>query len=241
VNFSKKKAECTKSEQKSPSVRRRKHRGIKSGKEDIEGSYRIYNELVRKAHSWKLDLMSNHDQSQDYLEVNYDPRTCVLVVALEDNTELAAMLDSGSTYSLISRETINKSGILTKLPTRKIELPKRLKIGDGAVLTTDETINHIYIQGKKVGITCFLLEDKGAYQLIIGLEILAELGCSIDFAKGLMKIERSHIGVKALRKMKLMPGVPTTVRVTARLPPQLKQLDHMMELNRKYADLGTQM
>jgi hypothetical protein len=38
-----------------------------------------------------------------------------------------------------------------------------------------------------------------------------------------------------------MPGVATTVRVTARLPHQLRQLDHIMELNKKYGNLGTQM
>ena len=109
-------------------------------------------------------------------------------------------------------------------------------------MITDETINvDIYIQGTKVSITCYILEDKGAYQLIIGLETLADLRCSIDFSRGLLKVERSTIGVRATRKLKLMPGVATAVKITARLPQQLRQLDHIMELNKKYSGLGTQM
>jgi hypothetical protein len=69
-------------------------------------------------------------------------------------------------------------------------------------MITDETINvDIYIQGTKVNITCYILEDKGAYQLIIGLETLSDLGCSIDFSRGLLKVERSSIGVRATRKL----------------------------------------
>jgi hypothetical protein len=152
------------------------------------------------------------------------------------------MLDSGSTYSLISRETVNKSESLRKTRTKKIAIAKRLKIGDGAIMITDETINvDIYIQGTNVNITCYILEDKGAYQLIIGLETLADLGCSIDFSRGLLKVERSSIGVRATRKVKLMPGIATTVKITARLPHQLRKLDHIMELNKKYDNLGTQM
>ena len=95
------------------------------------------------------------------------------------------------------------------MPTKTIAIPKRLKIGEGAILETDETINgDIYIEGMKVNITCYILEDKGTYQLIIGLETLADLGCSIDLSNGLLKIEKSHIGVRPTRKMKLMLGCP---------------------------------
>ena len=52
---------------------------------------------------------------------------------------------------------------------------------------------------------------------------------------------RSTIGVRATRKLKLMPGVATPVKITARLPQQLRQLDHIMELNKKYGELGTHM
>jgi uncharacterized protein YerC len=186
--------------------------------------------------------MEEKHNNPDFMEFKYDPKTCILMVSLEDKTEIAAMLDSGSTYSLISRETVNKSEILRKSKTKKIDVAKRLKIGDGAIMITDETINvDIYIQGTKVNITCYILEDKGAYQLIIGLETLADLGCSIDFSRGLLKIERSTIGVRGTKKIKLMPGIATAVKITARLPHQLRQLDHIMELSKKYSELGTQM
>jgi hypothetical protein len=77
----------------------------------IESSYRIFNDLVNKAHERRLEQIEINNKESDFMEFKYDPKTCILVVTLEDATEIAAMLDSGSTYSLISRETIMKSEV----------------------------------------------------------------------------------------------------------------------------------
>jgi hypothetical protein len=96
-----------------------KTRRIRGSKDCVESSYRIFNDLVNKAHERRLEQMEDKNQEADFMEFKYDPKTCILVVTLEDKTEIAATLDSGSTYSLISRETINKSESLRKTKTKK--------------------------------------------------------------------------------------------------------------------------
>jgi hypothetical protein len=78
---------------------------IKEKKKNIhpdhtEGSYRVFNELVNKAHERRLEQIGTNEPEADFMEFKYDPKSCILLVTLEDTTEVATMLDSGSTYSL---------------------------------------------------------------------------------------------------------------------------------------------
>ena len=78
-----------------------------------------------------------------------------MCVTLPDGKTIGCLIDSGASFSLVSREVINNSKYLSSLPKHKIDEPKDLKIGDGNFIRTTEVISlDIIVPGQKFNLTC---------------------------------------------------------------------------------------
>ena len=102
-------------------------------------------------------------ENQDYFDIKYNMESSVMCVTLPDRKTIGCLIDSGASFSLISREVINISPYLLSLERQKIREPKELKIGDGNFIQTTEVISpDIFVQGQKLNITCYIIENAGA-------------------------------------------------------------------------------
>jgi hypothetical protein len=88
-------------------------------------------------------------ENQDYFDIKYNVESSVMCVTLPDRKTLGCLIDSGASFSLISREVINSSPYLLSLDRQRIREPKELKIGDGNFMQTTEVISpDIFVRGE---------------------------------------------------------------------------------------------
>ncbi len=100
------------------------------------------------------------------------------ILGSKGRERVVALFDSGSTYSIISRDTAERVEIFTPLPQ-----PKKLKIADGNYI---EITHAIRIDFKINGITLsdeFLVFDKLPDDVIIGAKTMQAWRIKLDFEK----------------------------------------------------------
>jgi hypothetical protein len=102
-----------------------------------------------------------------YLSLNAiagtDANDCIRIRALVKNKVMLALLDSGSSHSFISSNSVQQTGLAT-MPTT----PKRVRLANGEVIISDKIVPSLewWCQGHTITGTMRVL-DLGAYDAIL--------------------------------------------------------------------------
>jgi hypothetical protein len=218
-------------------VENRKNGYVKNQRTNMNIAYE--EEKLLREKSGDTPLLHPVPESQEHFEIKYNVESSVMCVTLPDGKSLGCLIDSGASFSLISREVINSSTYLGSLPVQTIDEPKDLKIGDGNYIQTTEVISpNIIVQGQKLNITCYIIENAGAFPMVLGIQTMRDLKCKVDFVEGTLRIKRTRIAVKPIREYILKPNKTTLVAVMAKMPKQIRKLSLLMEINPLYRDMA---
>jgi hypothetical protein len=124
--------------------------------------------------------------NQNHFDIKYNAESAVVCVSLRDGKTIGCLIDSRASFSLIAREIITDSEYLSSLSRHKIHEPKELKIGDGNFIQTKEVISpDIIVQGQKLNITCYIIENAEAFPMVLGIQTMRDLECKVDLVRGI--------------------------------------------------------
>ena len=198
-----------------------------------------YNPMTQNANTNNLMLSTNHNYPNTYNTNNFqkysynnngnnrkivikfvaNPNACIIEAKLKDGLIFPLLLDTGATFSLISRNFINTSTYLTSLEERKDYKQTNLKIGNGKqMLIQNYIIIEMTIQNVPIRSKFYIVEYNNAYPILMGLDTLRDLSCKIDLVNNTITIRNKYITARNKYDTVIPPHTAKSIDIKANLP-----------------------
>lgn len=172
----------------------------------------------------KADLIKG-DQNRVTLS-----RNNTLNCKLPDKGCLLALIDSGCSHSIISRQTIMHSRYLSSLTPQRIS-PVKITIADGNSLRINELLNfEITIGDIQIPMSAYIVETIGLFNLLIGVNTLTEMEGVLDIKARCLKFRKpKNKNFKTMYATTLEPYQTKNVRIFGKMPTHLKNAECMLK------------
>ena len=148
------------------------------------------------------------------------------------------LVDSGSSYSLISVSFLNKYKELQALPTINQERSIKLLTASGNTVVCDTAVTiQVHIDHQVIGVTCLLVDNLIGVDIVLGARSLTSLRGSLDFKTGVLRLAKTMIPLKPDKTFILNPGMEKKVLIVGRyIPAYLKNSISIVVSAEKYTD-----
>lgn len=171
-------------------------------------------------------------------EIQLDHRNmCTFVFPTKET--LPALIDTGSTRTLISEKLVQQSLYLSSLPVVTLTEPIQFMVGNGEKCISVSYIEpDVYLSDTLLTVRLFIVQQLSNFAIIVGNDTHKKYKCTIDLAKNILKIRRKVVPVSLLRTVYLKPGETKLVKVISPLPWKCRDQNFIVTLRRKYQKLS---
>lgn len=180
--------------------------------------------------------------ARKHVTITCSDHSCLIDATLPNGEVLPALIDSGSTYSLLSRQAVQQYSYFANHTTlHKLQHPVELQTGSGTpVLCKYEVKFHIFLQEQHVQLKCLIIEPITAFPLVIGYDLLAAHKFTMDFHARQLHLTKSKLLIRPCATYELKPHVPTIVWTHCGIPGLLNHLNFSLCLHGKFKNMVDQ-
>ena len=145
---------------------------------------------------------------------------------LPDNCKVHCLVDSGCSFSIISKNTIRCSTYLSQITPTEVN-PVKITIADGSSIRIDKSFTFDLCLGStQISMTAYIVETIDLFSLLIGVNTLREIEGVIDIKGRCLKFRKpKNKNFKTMYTTTLEPYQTKHVRIFGKMPPNMKNAE----------------
>ena len=160
-----------------------------------------------------------------------------VVAKLPNNKQFNLLVDSGSSRTLISKNFVENNKIFESCKKTDIK-PIVFKVGNGGTLiSTQKCYFDIYVQHVKISLYAFIVDALIGVELVLGDDVLTELGGTLDFEAKIVKFRDKRIVLTPVRDYVIRPGRESHIVLRGRFPKIVKNSEFVVKTQGKLRSL----
>ena len=149
---------------------------------------------------------------------------------LESNKKFNVLIDSGSSKTLVSENFINSTSHFNNCDRTVVE-PIFFKVG---ILRSEEKICFdMYVQNVKICLHAYIVKTLIGVELVLGNDVLVELGGNLDFESRIVKLKDKTIDLTPVRRYVIQPGQRSHVVLKGKFPKLVKNSEFVVATKEK--------
>ena len=143
------------------------------------------------------------------------------------------LIDSGSSLTLVSENFISNNNILENCK-RTAENPVKFTVGNRSTLLSKEIICfEVYVQNVKIRLNAYVVKSLIGVELILGNNVLADLGGILDFEARTVRLKDKIIILSPVRNYVIYPGQSSHVALKGKFPQLVKNSEFVISTTEK--------
>ena len=155
------------------------------------------------------------------------------VGTLKNKKKLNILIDSGSSLTLVSENFISNNNILENCKRTAVN-PVKFRVGNGGILLSKEIICfEVYEQNVKIRLNAYVVKSLIGVELILGNNVLADLGGILDFEARTVRLKDKRIILSPVRKYVIDPGQSCHVALKGKFPQLVKNSEFVISTTGK--------
>ena len=171
-------------------------------------------------------------------EIQLDHRNmCTFVFPTRE--KLPALIDTGSTKTLIAESLVQQSVYLRSLPVLGLTEPVKFVVGNGSHCASVSYIEpDVYLGDIMLTVRLYIVPNLSNFAIIVGIDTQKKYKCTMDLKRNILKISRNVLPVSILRTVCLKPGETKMIKVVSPLPWKCRDQNYIVTLRHKYQKLS---
>ena len=146
-----------------------------------------------------------------------------------------ALIDSGSTRSIVSSGLINKIPYLNGLQKHLLNEPLKLMVGDGNYVSTISYIEpKIILENNILPVKLYVVPNFTEYAVILGADTQKQYEILLDAKTNEITLRKPFYPIKIQKKTVVFPGKSKTVKVYSPLPFSHKNCSFLVTTEAKF-------